>query len=212
MIITKSKDINLLLNKIKDEPVFIIGCSECATICHTGGEKEVLNLKNELTKSNINVTGYSILDPACHKLNDKKILKKFKNQLNESKNIIVLSCGNGSQTISELYPNKDVICGTDTIFLGQIKHINEFERKCNFCGSCITNKFNGICPISRCPKNMLNGPCGGLINGKCEVDNNMDCVWYLIIKKFYEKNNIKELKNIIDPHNWSMSKKWSIKI
>jgi ferredoxin len=212
MIITKSKDINLLINKIKNDPVFILGCSECATICQTGGEKEVLNLKNELIKKNINVTGYSILEPACHKLNNKKMLKKYKKQLFNAKIIVVLSCGNGAQTISELYTNKDVICGTDTLFLGQIKHIDEFERKCNFCGFCIINKFDGLCPISRCPKNMLNGPCGGLIDGKCEVDKNMDCIWYLIIKKFYGKNNIKELKNINEPFNWSMSKTWRLKI
>jgi ferredoxin len=212
MIITKSKNINTILNQINQESVFIIGCSECATICKTGGENEISKLEKLLTKQGINVIGSVILEPACHKLNDKRILNKYKKELKDIKQIITLSCGNGAQTISEIFEDKEVISGTDTIFLGQIKHINEFEKKCNLCGNCIIDKYDGLCPITRCPKNMLNGPCGGSIEGKCEIDNNMDCIWHLIYKKFKKKNRLKELKEINEPFNWSNSKTWRIKI
>ena len=212
MIITKSKNINTILNQINQESVFIIGCSECATICKTGGENEIFKLEKLLTKQGINVIGSVILEPACHKLNDKRILNKYKKELKDIKQIITLSCGNGAQTISEIFEDKEVISGTDTIFLGQIKHINEFEKKCNLCGNCIIDKYDGLCPITRCPKNMLNGPCGGSIEGKCEIDNNMDCIWHLIYKKFKKKNRLKELKEINEPFNWSNSKTWRIKI
>ena len=212
MIITKSKNINNIINQINQESVFIIGCSECATICKTGGENEIYKLEKLLTKQGINVIGSVILEPACHKLNDKRILNKYKKELKDIKQIITLSCGNGAQTISEIFEDKEVISGTDTIFLGQIKHINEFEKKCNLCGNCIIDKYDGLCPITRCPKNMLNGPCGGSIEGKCEIDNNMDCIWHLIYKKFKKKNRLKELKEINEPFNWSNSKTWRIKI
>ena len=212
MIITKSKNINTILNQINQESVFIIGCSECATICKTGGENEIFKLEKLLTKQGINVIGSVILEPACHKLNDKRILNKYKKELKDIKQIITLSCGNGAQTISDIFEDKEVISGTDTIFLGQIKHINEFEKKCNLCGNCIIDKYDGLCPITRCPKNMLNGPCGGSIEGKCEIDNNMDCIWHLIYKKFKKKNRLKELKEINEPFNWSNSKTWRIKI
>ena len=212
MIITKSKNINTILNQINQESVFIIGCSECATICKTGGENEISKLEKLLTKQGINVIGSVILEPACHKLNDKRILNKYKKELKNIKQIITLSCGNGAQTISEIFEDKEVISGTDTIFLVQIKHINEFEKKCNLCGNCIIDKYDGLCPITRCPKNMLNGPCGGSIEGKCEIDNNMDCIWRLIYKKFKKKNRLKELKEINEPFNWSNSKTWRIKI
>ena len=212
MIITKSKNINNIINQINQESVFIIGCSECATICKTGGENEISKLEKLLTKQGINVIGSVILEPACHKLNDKRILNKYKKELKDIKQIITLSCGNGAQTISEIFEDKEVISGTDTIFLGQIKHINEFEKKCNLCGNCIIDKYDGLCPITRCPKNMLNGPCGGSIEGKCEIDNNMDCIWHLIYKKFKKKNRLKELKEINEPFNWSNSKTWRIKI
>ena len=212
MIITKSKNINTILNQINQESVFIIGCSECATICKTGGENEIYKLEKLLTKQGINVIGSVILEPACHKLNDKRILNKYKKELKDIKQIITLSCGNGSQTISEIFEDKEVISGTDTIFLGQIKHINEFEKKCNLCGNCIIDKYDGLCPITRCPKNMLNGPCGGSIEGKCEIDNNMDCIWHLIYKKLKKKNRLKELREINEPFDWSNSKTWRIKI
>jgi ferredoxin len=212
MIITKSKNINNIINQINQESVFIIGCSECATICKTGGENEISKLEKLLTKQGINVIGSVILEPACHKLNDKRILNKYKKELKDIKQIITLSCGNGAQTISDIFEDKEVISGTDTIFLGQIKHINEFEKKCNLCGNCIIDKYDGLCPITRCPKNMLNGPCGGSIEGKCEIDNNMDCIWHLIYKKFKKKNRLKELKEINEPFNWSNSKTWRIKI
>jgi len=212
MIITKSKNINNIINQINQESVFVIGCSECATICKTGGENEIYKLEKLLTKQGINVIGSVILEPACHKLNDKRILNKYKKELKDIKQIITLSCGNGAQTISEIFEDKEVISGTDTIFLGQIKHINEFEKKCNLCGNCIIDKYDGLCPITRCPKNMLNGPCGGSIEGKCEIDNNMDCIWHLIYKKLKKKNRLKELREINEPFDWSNSKTWRIKI
>lgn len=212
MIITNSKDINEIINLINNDPVFIIGCSECATICKTGGEKEVNKIKNNLQTKGLKVTGSIILEPACNKLNDKRILKNYKNELNAAKKILVLSCGNGVQTISDLIRDKDVLCGTNTLFLGEIKHLNEFEKNCNFCGNCIINNFDGLCPITRCPKNMLNGPCGGSVNGKCEINSNMDCIWYLIIKKFDSKKTIKKLKTIIKPFDWSSSTNWRLKL
>ena len=212
MIITKSKDTNEIENLIDKKSVFILGCSECATICKTGGEEEVNKLKKDLVLKGIKVTGSIVLDPACHKLNDIRILKKFKNELNKSEKILVLSCGNGLQTISEIFEDKDIICGTNTLFLGEIKHLNEFERMCNFCGNCIVNYYQGLCPITRCPKNMLNGPCGGSVKGKCEINSDMNCVWQLIVKKFENKNKINELKKIVKPFDWSKSKTWRLKI
>ncbi len=205
MIITKQKDFNELLSSIGKEPVFIIGCSECATMCHTGGEKEVLEMKDALEDKNIPVTGWVILEPACHLQNDKRILRKYKDRVNKANKILVLACGNGIQTVSEIIENADVIAGNDTLFLGEIKRANEFEKRCNMCGDCIEDLFGGFCPISRCPKSMLNGPCGGSIDGKCEVDSNIDCVWDLIYKHLKEKKQLQLLKIIQEPKDWSKS-------
>jgi len=205
MIITKQKDFNELLSSVGKEPVFIIGCSECATMCHTGGEKEILEMKSALEDKNIPVTGWVILEPACHLQNDKRILRKYKDEVNKANKILVLACGNGIQTVSEIIENADVIAGNDTLFLGEIKRVNEFEKRCNMCGDCIEDMFGGFCPVSRCPKSMLNGPCGGSIDGKCEVDSNIDCVWDLIYKRLKEKKQLQLLKIIQEPKDWSKS-------
>ena len=205
MIITKQKEFNDLLSHIGEGPVFIVGCSECATLCHTGGKEEILAMKDALRKKNINVTGYVILEPACNLQNDKRLLRKHEKEIDNAKRILVLACGNGVQTVSEILDGFEIIPGTDTLFLGEIKHANEFEKRCNLCGECIQDIFGGMCPISRCPKNMLNGPCGGLKDGKCEVNSDMDCVWDLIYKRLKKNGQLHLIKDIIKPKNWSKS-------
>jgi len=208
MIITRQKELNSLLESIGENPVFIVGCSECATLCHTGGEDEVLAMKTYLGEKNIVVTGWVVLDPACHLQNDKRLLRKYSTELTQAKKILVLACGNGVQTVSEIIEDADIISGTDTLFLGEIKHANEFEKRCIMCGECIQDEFGGLCPVSRCPKSMLNGPCGGSIDGKCEVNSNMDCVWDLIYKSLKEKDQLYLLKEIRVPKDWSKSSEW----
>jgi len=212
MIITKQKELGCILDLIDSNPVFIIGCSECATLCKTGGEEEVKSMKQSLEKNGIKVTGWVILDPACHLLNDKRLLRKYKAELGEAKKVLVFACGNGVQTVSEIVENLEVIPGNDTLFLGEIKRANEFEKRCNMCGECIQDSFGGLCPVTRCPKSMLNGPCGGSVDGKCEVNNEMDCVWNIIYNKLKSKNQLQLLKEIKKPKNWSKSSEWRRKI
>jgi len=205
MIITKQKEFSEILDFISGDPVFLIGCSECATVCKTGGEEEIKEIKEKLEDKGIEVTGQVILDPACHFLNDKRILKGFTEELNKAKKIVVFACGNGVQTVNEILTDFDIFSGTNTLFLGEVKRIGDFEKRCNLCGECIQDEFGGFCPIARCPKKMLNGPCGGSNNGKCEINPDVDCVWSLIYDYFKEKDNLDQLKKFVEPKDWSKS-------
>lgn len=205
MIISKQKDFDILLNSVDKGPVFIIGCSECATLCHTGGEEEVIAMKKAFEDNKIDVTGWVVLDPACHLQNDKRLLRKHTEELSKAKKVLVLACGNGVQTVSEIITECDVVPGTDTLFLGEIKRLTEFEKRCIMCGECIEDLFDGVCPVSRCPKSMLNGPCGGAKDGKCEVDQEMDCVWDIIYQRLKSKGKLNQLKEIKEPKDWSKS-------
>ncbi len=205
MIITKQKDLESIICLIEKDTVFIVGCSQCATLCKTGGEDEVKKMISILKENNIKVSGWVILDPACHFLNDKRVLNNNKENLNKAKKVLVLACGNGVQTVAEIIEDAKVIPGLDTLFLGEIKRIKNFEKRCNLCGDCIQNLFDGLCPISRCPKNMLNGPCGGSINGKCEVSKDLDCIWETIIEKLDKEKKLFILKKIVEPKKWSKS-------
>jgi ferredoxin len=205
MIITKQKEFNGLIKCIAESPVFIIGCNECATICHTGGEEEVLSMKKALEKKDIKVTGWVILEPACNLQKDKLLLKNHKKDIEKAKKILVLACGNGTQTVSEIIEDIDIVPGCDTLFLGEIKHANDFEKRCVLCGECIHDIFDSFCPVARCPKSMLNGPCGGVKNGKCEISSDIDCIWDIIYKDLKKKGQLYRLKEIKKPKDWSKS-------
>jgi len=205
MIITKQKELTEILNSIGKGPVFIVGCNECAKLCHTGGEDEVLEMKDNLEKEKILVSGWSILEPACHLNNDRRLLKPHKNEIDKSNSILVLACGNGVQTVSELFDEKNIISGNDTLFLGEIIRANEFGKRCNLCGECLLDFFGSICPVTRCPKSMLNGPCGGATNGKCEVDSKLDCIWVDIYNRLNKSGKLGKLDEIKKPKDWSKS-------
>ena len=205
MIITKQKKFEDLLNSVGKGPVFILGCNECATLCHTGGEEEVLAMKDAFEKKQVHVSGWVVLEPACHLNNDKRLLRSFKEELSKSKKILVLACGNGVQTITEIFDDKDIISGTDTLFLGEIKRVNEFDKRCDMCGECLLDLFGGLCPVSRCPKSMLNGPCGGAKGGKCEINPDIDCVWDQIYNRLKQSGKLHLLDEIQKPKDWSKS-------
>lgn len=205
MIITKQKQLEDIFKSIGKGPVLIAGCSECATLCHTGGEEEVLLMKDNLESKKIPVTGWVVLDPACHLNNDKRLLKSHKDELAKSKKILVLACGNGVQTVSEIFDDKDVVSGTDTLFLGEIKRAKEFAKRCTMCGECLLDIFGGFCPVSRCPKSMLNGPCGGAKDGKCEINPDLDCVWDQVYKQLKKQGKLHLLQEIQKPKDWSKS-------
>ena len=205
MIITKQKNVDDLIKSIEGGPVFIIGCNECATLCHTGGEEEILLIKKAFEKKDIITTGWVVLEPACNLQKDKLILKNHNMEIKKAKKILVLVCGNGAQTVSEIIDDIEIIPGCDTLFLGEIKHANDFEKRCVLCGECIQDEFGDFCPVARCPKGMLNGPCGGAKDGKCEISSNIECVWDLIYKELKKKSQLNKLKEIKKPKNWSKS-------
>jgi ferredoxin len=205
MIITKQKNFNELLRCIDSKPVFLVGCNQCATICRTGGKDEVLALKEALETQQIQVSGWVILEPACHQLNDKRMLKDHAEELNKSTKVLVLACGNGAQTLAELVPEKEIIAGTDTLFLGEISHVTEFNKRCVMCGECLLDIYGGLCPVSQCPKSMLNGPCGGSVQGKCEISLQVECVWDHIYQGLKKRGALQALSVIQKPKDWSMA-------
>jgi len=203
MIITKQKKFDEILRCIGEGPIFLIGCSECATLCHTGGTDELLAMKEALEKKNIPISGYIVLEPACHLNNNKRMLKEYTKELDRSEKILVLACGNGVQTVVELFSEKGVIAGADTLFLGEISRLNEFDKRCMLCGECLLDNFEGFCPVARCPKSMLNGPCGGSSGGKCEISSEMECIWDRIYQELKNKGKLQVLDVIQKPKDWS---------
>jgi hypothetical protein len=133
------------------------------------------------------------------------MLKENSKEIERSNKILVFACGNGVQTVAELFTEKEVLSGTDTLFLGEISRINEFDKRCMLCGECLLDSFVGLCPVSRCPKSMLNGPCSGSSRGNCEINSEIECIWDRIYQELKNKGKLQVLDIIQKPKDWSKS-------
>lgn len=205
MIISKKKPFQDLQTLMPLGSIYILGCSECATLCKTGGKDEVEQMKQQLESAGYTINGTFVLDPACHKKNSRHLLRSELAIIQGSDHILVLACGDGLQVVASLFPDNHVVSGTDTLFLGAEDKRYVFGRRCDLCGTCIAESFNGICPIGRCPKHMLNGPCGGAMDGHCELSHDYPCVWLEIIEKADKINQRDTIRSIQPPHNWKTS-------
>jgi len=207
MIITQQKPFSEIQDLLHEKrKVFLIGCSLCATTCQSGGEDQVLEMRERLISEGKEVLGYAILEAVCNVLNSKKELRQKKNELAETEAILVMACGAGVQTISELQ-KLPVVAALDSLFLGNVKRFGQFEERCSLCGECILNKTGGICPVTTCSKGLMNGPCGGMSNGKCEVDPDKDCAWVKIYERLKELGKIEAIEEIFAPRDYSKDAK-----
>ncbi|PIW68746.1 MAG: 5,10-methylenetetrahydrofolate reductase [Candidatus Omnitrophica bacterium CG12_big_fil_rev_8_21_14_0_65_42_8] len=199
MIVTKKKPIEEILKFLgASSRIFIIGCGDCAATCKTGGEKEVMEMKAELEANGKIVTGWAIPDSPCVASQIKLQFAKNKKAVDDAEVFLVLSCGLGAQSALENDRNKrPVYIACDTMF-GSILDAtgHGFFERCAMCGECMLNITGGICPVTRCAKGLLNGPCGGSNKGKCEVDKDKDCGWILIYNRLKDLNKLDDLKKI----------------
>lgn len=192
MIITEQKTFEEVLKKLqKYNKIFVVGCAACATKCQTGGEEAVKKRKQELEEKGKKVTGSIVLDTPCDIRIVQKDLVKNK-EANDADAILVMACGAGIQAI-EKKVDKILIPALNPVFVGTVQRIGMYNEFCALCGDCIIEKTGDICPISRCAKGMVNGPCGGAVDGKCEIDFQRDCAWILIFDKLKKKNKEKEI-------------------
>ena len=188
MIITKQKPIEEIDEMIKPFPkLFIVGCGTCSTSCMTGGEEQVQEMAERLGDR---VLGTKVVEDPCDIRINRRDLREYKKEIAEADAVLVMSCGVGVQTIGD-YANKVVLPASDTLFIGETERLGIFHDRCKACGECILDETGGICPLTRCSKGLLNGPCGGQVNGKCEVgDYEEDCAWVQIYDRLKEQDRL----------------------
>ena len=206
MIVSKQKELYDIIKKIRGS-VFIFGCGICSDTSRTGGTKEVEAMKNILAGRNIAVEGTYVIDAMCHLQKVRKAARDNKEGLSKSQTVLVLSCGSGVQSaVLALPDNIKVVSGVDTMFLGNIENLSSLKEMCSLCGNCVLNETGGICPVTLCPKGLLNGPCGGMKNYKCEIDENMDCAWVKIYERSVIQNTLEDIKKTAKPKDYSVKK------
>jgi len=134
---------------------------------------------------------------------DPEYLEEIRNIIEDYDAVISLACGAGVQFIAEKYPRTLVFPGLNTSFMGVTEESGVWSERCQGCGQCILGQTAGICPISRCAKRLLNGPCGGSTNGKCEINKDLDCAWQLIIDRLKEQDRLDDYDILIPIKDWS---------
>jgi len=189
MIITKPRDwarIKDNLAEIGAKRVFIMGCGECATVAHTGGSAELIRAKETLEAVGYEVTGTVVGTVACHSGGTRLETRKHQPQIDAADAVLVMACGAGVQTAADAI-KKPVFPGLESVFLGNVIRHGVFEERCQMCGDCVLDKTAGICAVTTCPKGLLNGPCGGMWDGMCEVLTDRECTHVRIRKRLAEQ-------------------------
>jgi len=189
MLVVQIKPEKELLPKILGKKIFIFVCIGCEEVYfpRKDVEKFIDNLKEE-------VVGKVFLDYLCNREFVGEYIKGYKKQIESADAIFIFSCGVGTQVVSSLLENKIIYTGCDTLYLNGFQGLTSQEFDCNQCGQCYLNYTGGICPLTNCAKSLLNGPCGGAKDGKCEVNPETDCAWILIYKRLEKIGKLNMLK------------------
>lgn len=209
MIVSEQKPLKEILEFLKDyKKIFLVGCGECATTCKSGGEEQLKQIKQELEKAQKQVLGMAIPSAPCIAAQIKQELAKNLKLLKQAEAILVLACGLGVQSVKD----NDrlglvVLPGCNSLFGAVVDAKGDFYEKCSVCGECVLDITGGICPITLCPKGLLNGPCGGMHKEKCEVDKDKDCAWVLIYKELKKRNKLEVIKKIQAPKDHTKTTK-----
>lgn len=191
--ITRQKPFEETLEQLdRFDRVFIIGCGTCTTMARTGGRDEVLKMKEQLQENGKMVTGWIVIPTACDEMTEVA-LRENEGAIHHANCILVMSCSLGVHKAG-IYIGKPVIPAVDTLFIGLEDSPGDFHEVCAQCGHCVLGETAGICPITACNKHLLNGPCGGTNNGKCEVDKEKDCAWTLIYRRLKDQDRLDLMK------------------
>jgi hypothetical protein len=186
------------------ERIYVVGCGTCATMLHTGGKSEVLAMKEKLEAAGKKVTGWMVIPTACDELTRDALGENAK-KIEQADVILAMTCAFGVQTVA-LYTKKPVYPALNTLFVGKEEIPGHFTEVCMQCGNCILAKTAGMCPLVRCAKSLLNGPCGGSVGGKCEVSPDIPCAWQVIYDRLAALGQLDKLEEIVPIRDWSTSR------
>lgn len=202
--ITRQKPFEEIAEQLRDfSRIFIAGCGTCATLAHTGGVEEVAAMRERLESQGKFVTGALVIPVACDDVT-QAVVSEQQGSILSAHAILVMACALGVHRMAQYASHKPVIPALDTLFIGMDDGQGVFHEVCAQCGQCVLGEMAGICPITTCHKGLLNGPCGGTNNGKCEVDKEKDCAWTLIYNRLKEQGRLDLMRKYQPPKNYQV--------
>ncbi|GAV22493.1 methylenetetrahydrofolate reductase C-terminal domain-containing protein [Carboxydothermus pertinax] len=208
MIVAERKPIEEIIKMVeKHENILVLGCGGCVTVCLAGGEKEAEQLATTLRlyfqKEN---KQFKTITTTITRQCDPEYVKSVAEEVAKADAVLSTACGVGVQFMAENYPGKWVYPALNTKFAGANLELGVWGERCGLCGECILHLTGGVCPVIRCSKSLLNGPCGGSQNGKCEVSSEIDCAWQLIYDRLKSLNSLDLILKIQPPKDWSKAR------
>jgi len=196
VIVTRFKSEEEIYNVLKPfKKLVFIGCNICAAECNTSGEKILKEYKEKFEQKGFEVVYSMLIEGMCNQNLVKRDIKKFRDI--EYDAVISFACGAGTQSVMRV-GGKNVITLLNTIYLARKPRVGSFTESCIMCGDCMLNQTM-VCPKTRCSKGITNGPCGGSVNGCCEVDPDRKCAWVEIYEKLEEKGETWRIEKIFQP-------------
>lgn len=199
MLVVEPKPIEEILGFLEGERnIFIVACGGCPVGAEVGGEPKAIEIKAQLEGAGKAVTGHALIEFLCNKALAGLHLSRHLDELNEADCLLVLSCGVGVQAVANTL-DKIVYPAFNTLPMRGVPGVWQSTERCNQCGDCLLYLTGGLCPITLCAKSLLNGPCGGTNNGKCEVDPELDCGWYLIYERLKRLSRLDLLRRYVAP-------------
>jgi ferredoxin len=205
MIVGERKTFDQIWNSVKElKSVLVLGCGTCVSVCQAGGEKEVGLLASELRmKSQMEGKDIKIGEATIERQCDKEFFDSVKDKARDYEAILSMACGAGVQYTAEILEPVRVIPALNTRFIGVTLGEGTWSERCRACGNCILADYGGICPMTICAKSLVNGPCGGSKNGKCEAGQEKDCAWVLIYNRLKKQGKLENLRSLATVKDYS---------
>lgn len=207
MIVGERKPLQEVIKAVEPyKKILVLGCGECVTVCMAGGDKEAketalaLSLARKREGKEAAVESHTV-ERQC----EFEYLESARQKIEDADVVVSLACGVGVQTMNMHYQDSLTLPGINTTFMGMPVEQGVWMENCIGCGNCVLEETLGICPIARCSKSMLNGPCGGSQYGKCEISKDVDCGWHLIYERLEKFGKLNALAEIKPPKDWSTS-------
>ncbi len=207
MIVAESKPFEEINELVKGcNTIAVIGCGDCVTVCHSGGQKQVeeLSLKLRIAAKREG-RKLEVKEDTVLRQCEQEYVGPISEYIKDCDAVISIACGIGVQTLVEKFPPTRVFPGLNTTFMGAPVKPGLFLERCAGCGDCVLDETGGFCPVSRCSKSLMNGPCGGSMGGKCEVASDIPCVWQQIYDQLDQQGRIDSMDEVKPPKRWSVS-------
>ncbi|HMK37072.1 MAG TPA: methylenetetrahydrofolate reductase C-terminal domain-containing protein [Desulfomonilaceae bacterium] len=204
MVVGERKPFDEILKMLEGtKKIMVLGCGGCVTVCLTGGHDEVRVLSSQLRMArDKDGNPLEIIEKTVERQCDPEYVEEVANLVPEVDAVLSMACGAGVQYIAERYTATPVSPALNTTFVGGSKKEGYYVERCQTCGECKLYYTGGICPIARCSKSLLNGPCGGSTKGKCEIDPEVDCAWQLIIDRLKALNLMDRYEELMPINDW----------